>query len=169
MSKHRAEEAAATKSAFLANMSHEIRTPLNAIVGMTMLAMQTRLSTEQREYLATVKSSAASLLEIINDILDFSKIEARRLELEQTPLELREAVGDACRLLALRAAEKGLELAYDIAADVPEQLTGDAGRLRQVLLNIIGNAIKFTDARRGRAARACRGGRGGSRAGCDSA
>jgi len=143
-SKRLAEQAAATKSAFLANMSHEIRTPLNGILGMTTLALQTHLSAEQRDYLKTVKSSADALLELINDILDFSKIEARRVELERAPFELRETVGDACRVLALRAAEKGLELAVDIAADVPELLVGDAGRLRQVLLNILGNAIKFT-------------------------
>jgi len=144
VSKHRAEEAAATKSAFLANMSHEIRTPLNAILGMTTLALQTRMTAEQREYLTTVKSSADALLELINDILDFSKIEARRLEMERMPFELREAVGDACRVLALRAAERGLELACAVGADVPDALVGDAGRLRQVLLNILGNAVKFT-------------------------
>ena len=133
-----------TKSAFLANMSHEIRTPLNGILGMTALALQTRLTAEQREYLTTVKSSAESLLEIINDILDFSKIEAQRLDLEHAEFDLRETVGDAAKLLALRAAEKGIELACHIMPDVPETLLGDAGRLRQVLLNVIGNAVKFT-------------------------
>jgi two-component system sensor histidine kinase/response regulator len=144
VAKVRAEEATEAKSAFLANMSHEIRTPLNGILGMTTLALQTKLTAEQREYMATVKTSAESLLEIVNDILDFSKIEARRLELEHTEFDLRETVGDAAKLLALRAAEKGIELACHIVPDVPETLLGDAGRLRQVLLNVLGNAVKFT-------------------------
>ena len=146
VAKARAEDAADTKSAFLANMSHEIRTPLNAILGMTTLALQTRLSAEQQEYLETVKSSADSLLAIVNDVLDFSRIEARRLDLEHTEFDLREIVGDAAKVLALRAGQKGLELACHIAADAPDAVVGDAGRLRQVLLNVLGNAVKFTDA-----------------------
>ena len=131
-------------------MSHEIRTPLNGILGMTTLALQTRLSAEQQEYLTTVKSSAEALLDVINDILDFSKIEARRLDLEHAEFDLRETVGDAAKLLALRAAEKGIELACHVGPDVPEVVLGDAGRLRQVLLNVVGNAVKFTDRGRSR-------------------
>jgi two-component system sensor histidine kinase/response regulator len=144
VAKRRAEDAAETKSAFLANMSHEIRTPLNAILGMTTLALQTRLSAEQQDYLATVKSSSDALLAVVNDVLDFSKIEARRLELDLAEFDLRETVGDAAKAIAIRAAEKGLELACDVHPDVPEWLLGDAGRLRQVLLNVLGNAVKFT-------------------------
>ena len=146
VAKRRAEDASDTRSAFLANMSHEIRTPLSAILGMTSLALATRLTPQQAEYLSTVKSSAEALLGIIDDVLDFSKIEARRLDLEQVPFSVRDTVADAAKLLAVRAADKGLELLIDVHRDVPEALVGDPGRLRQVLINIIGNAIKFTAA-----------------------
>jgi len=140
-----AEEANRAKSEFLANMSHEIRTPLNGIIGMTELALDTPLSTEQREYLSMVKSSADSLLAILNDILDFSKIEMRKLELEQIPFSIRDHLAELVKPLALRAEQKGLELVCHVLPDVPHIASGDPGRLRQVLVNLIGNAIKFTD------------------------
>ncbi|MDQ2775323.1 MAG: ATP-binding protein [Acidobacteriota bacterium] len=145
----RAEETARAaneaKSVFLATMSHEIRTPMNGIIGMTELVLDSKLTTGQREDLQVVRSSAEALLLVINDVLDFSKIEAGKLEFESIPFALEGTIGDLAKLMRFRAQEKGLTLNYSVGPDLPRAVTGDPGRIRQVLLNLVGNAIKFTE------------------------
>jgi signal transduction histidine kinase len=142
--KKMAEAANEAKGHFLANISHELRTPMNGIIGMTELALDTELSTEQRDLLETSRNSAISLLYLLNDVLDFSKIEGKRVQLENVTFDLSKLVSETARVFEIQARQKGLSLSYQIASEVPEEVTGDPARLRQILVNLLGNALKFT-------------------------
>jgi len=145
LAKKRAQEAARIKSEFLANMSHELRTPLNGVIGFTRQTLKTQLTPTQQDYLHTIERSANNLLNIINDVLDFSKLEAGKLVLEHIPFSLHNTLDEMVILLAHTAHEKGLELTLNIKRDVPEQFIGDPLRIQQIVTNLLGNAIKFTE------------------------
>jgi protein-histidine pros-kinase len=144
--KKMAEAASEAKSNFLANMSHELRTPMNGIIAMTELALETELSADQRDLLETSRNSAGSLLGLLNDVLDFSKMEAKRVELENIRFDVHKVVRETARVFEIQARQKGLALTWTIASDVPSNVIGDSARLRQVLVNLLGNALKFTPA-----------------------